>query len=396
MERGHVQLKNPERFQGTYTIPTEKIQAAVDKAVAKLEKQIDEHGYAFVNTGSRDFKYNFGENNNWVCGLQTGTYLMAWELTGNEKFLTAFKEQVKTYRTRLDNRVHMDDHDVGFCYSPSCLAAYTRLGDEDALQTAIETAEVFYNVSYSQKGGFILRHAPRAAEEWACRTMMDTLINIPFLFWMGQKTGIQKYTDAAKSQVDITDKYLIRENGSSYHHYQFDVDTHAPVRGVTWQGNSDESTWARGHAWGVYGLPVAYNYTGDSHYIDLHRDVTYYMLNCLPQNRLFKWDLDFVEEKAALDSSANVIAACGMLEMCRNLPDSAPQKPIFQNAAAQLLEAVMDHCTRDIGKDYDGLIVDVTGALPQGLAIEECAMYGDFFYLEALLRYLKPDWKPYW
>ncbi len=396
MERGHIQLQNPERFQGTHTIPTEKIQAAIQKAAAKLEKRIDEHGTLFPGTCSKDFRYTFGENNNWECGMQTGAYLMAWELTGNEKFLNAFKEQVKTYRTRFDNKVSMNDHDVGFAFTPSCVAAYKVLGDEDALQTALDAAEYFYDVSYSKKGGFILRYGLDAQAEWACRTMMDTLMNIPFLFWVGQKTGVQKYVDAAKSQVAVTDNCLIRENGSSFHHYQFDVETHAPVKGITFQGNADDSTWSRGHSWGVYGFPIAYKYTKDAHLIDLHRDVAYYLLNHLPADGIVKWDLDFVEGDAAQDSSAGIISACGMDEMSKNLPDNAPQKAIFQNAFAQILEATIDHCTGDIGVDYDGLICHVTHAHPFNQGIDECAMYGDFFYLEALLRYTKPDWKPYW
>ena len=85
-----------------------------------------------------------------------------------------------------------------------------------------------------------------------------------------------------------------------------------------------------------------------------------------------------------------------MNEMCKMLPDDAEQKKIFESASAQMLEAIIDNCTGDIGVDYDGLICHVTHALPQGQGIDECAIYGDYFYLEALLRYLKPDWKKYW
>jgi unsaturated chondroitin disaccharide hydrolase len=82
--------------------------------------------------------------------------------------------------------------------------------------------------------------------------------------------------------------------------------------------------------------------------------------------------------------------------MCRHLPDDDPDKAIFQSAGAQMLEAVIDRCTGNIGTKYDGLICHVTHAKPQGQGVDECAVYGDYFYLEALLRYLKPDWKKYW
>ena len=85
-----------------------------------------------------------------------------------------------------------------------------------------------------------------------------------------------------------------------------------------------------------------------------------------------------------------------MNEMCRHLPDDAPQKAVFRNASAQMLEAVIDRCTGDIGREYDGLICHVTHAKPQKRGIDECAIYGDYFYLEALMRFVKPDWKRYW
>ena len=84
------------------------------------------------------------------------------------------------------------------------------------------------------------------------------------------------------------------------------------------------------------------------------------------------------------------------LEMCKYLPEDAPQKKIYESAASQMLEAVIDKCTGDMGVDYDGLVYHVTAALPQGKGIDECAAYGDYFYLEALMRYQNPDWNRYW
>ena len=85
-----------------------------------------------------------------------------------------------------------------------------------------------------------------------------------------------------------------------------------------------------------------------------------------------------------------------MHEMCKFLSDTDEQKAVFESAGAQMLESVIDNYTGDIGVEYDGLIHHVTHALPQGQGIDECAVYGDYFYLEALTRYLKPDWKRYW
>ena len=337
-----------------------------------------------------------GENDNWVCGLHTGCFLLAYELSGDKKFFDVAAQQMDSYIKRIETKYRLNDHDVGFVYSPACVAYYKMTGDERVKKAALDAAEHLYDFSFSKKGGFILRIASMQNEPAGCRTMMDTLLNIPLFYWAHEMTGDKKFLDAANSQVDITANYLIRPDGSSYHHYQFDVDTHAPLHGVTFQGNRDESTWSRGHAWGVLGFPLAYGYTHSEDLIPLHKDVTYFLLNHLPDDNVPYWDFDFVDGDEPRDSSAGAISVCGMLEAAGQLPDSAPQKKIYQNAAAMILEGVIDNCTGDIGEEYDGILNKVTGARKMNIAVEGCAAYGDFFYLEALLRYSRPDWKHMW
>ena len=85
-----------------------------------------------------------------------------------------------------------------------------------------------------------------------------------------------------------------------------------------------------------------------------------------------------------------------MMEALKYIPSDSDDAKLYKNASALLLESVIDNCTGDIGIDYDGLICHVTHAAPGGLGIDECAVYGDYFYLEALLRYTNPNWRRYW
>ena len=120
------------------------------------------------------------------------------------------------------------------------------------------------------------------------------------------------------------------------------------------------------------------------------------MLNHLPDDLVCCWDYDFVDNNESRDTSAALIAVCGMLEMCRYLPDDAEQKPIFQSAAAQILESVIDNYTGELDVEFDGLVHHVTGSKPHGIGVDETAPYGDYFYLEALARYLLPEEEHYW
>ena len=399
MERGNVVLNNPQRFEGNYEIPKEKLDAAIQHAVDKLERKIKEkYGNKFPKNNYEPScrSYEIGENNHWVCGLHTGCLLLAYQLSGRQFFLDVAASQIESYAERLEKRIGVNDHDVGFVYSPSCVAYYKMTGDERAKQIALDAAEYHYQHNYSQKGGFILRISVIKDKPEGCRTMMDTLMNIPLFYWAYEMTGEKKYLDAANAQVDTTEKCLIRPDGSSYHHYQFEVGTHKPLHGLTFQGNSDDSTWSRGHSWGVLGFPIAYSYTKREDLPPLHKDLVYFMLNHLPEDYLPYWDYDFTEGDELRDSSAAAIAVCGMLEAAKSLPDSAPEKAIYRNAAAKMLETIIDTCTEDLEEDYDGVMYKVTGAKKMNIGLEGCAPYGDMFYFEALLRYTRPDWKHLW
>lgn len=397
MNRGNLTLTNPERYTQVVEISRSKLEKAIEQATNKLAVKIDIYADNFVGAASKNFRYELRPNDNWETGMHTGTFLLAYELTGDKKFLDVAKKHIPTYRERLDKKIHIGTHDLGFVFSPSCVAMYRLTGDEEARKIALEAAEYLYSLSYCKEGGFILRSAAYMPEEWACRTMMDTLLNIPLFYWAHSETGDQKFLEAANSQIDITEKYLIRDDASSNHHYQFDPKTFAPVRGVTLQGASDDSCWSRGHAWGVLGLPIAYSYTHNDSLWSLHRDITYYMLNRLPSNNIPYWDYCFADGSGeSLDSSAGVISVCGMMEALKYIGPDSDEAKIYRNASSLLLEAVIDSCTGERGFEYDGLIVGVTGSKPHNLGVDECALYGDYFYLEALMRYINPDWKCHW
>ena len=393
-----ITLDAPERFAKAHTIPKEKLEAAAKAACAKLKANAEKYGYGFPGTCSVDYKYVRAENKNWECGMYTGCFWLAYELTGDEFFRNVAEQMLATYRWRIENKVGIDDHDVGFVFSPSCVAAYKITGNEVAKKAALDVFDYYYGTSYSKEGKFIIRSHKgwRNGSMPMYRTMMDSLMNAPLFFWASEVTGNAEYKQSALDHVKTTVKYLIREDASSFHHYQFDPVTSEPMYGVTLQGNSNDSCWSRGHSWGVYGFPIAYSYCGEEFIKEVHRDITYFMLNHLPEDNIPYWDYDFVSGDEPRDASAGAISVCGMNEMCKMLSDSDEQKAIFESAAAQILEAIIDNCTGDIGVDYEGLICHVTHAKPQGQGIDECAVYGDYFYLEALLRYLNPDWKKYW
>ncbi len=402
MDRGNIQLERNERFIDGYRIPREKLKKALDCALKKLREKAFLYKDGYPSNFTANCRYDLGPNDNWIHGMHTGCYLLAYEATSDSFFLDIAKHQLKSYEDRIINDVNLDDHDVGFVYSPSCVAYYKLTGDEYAEKLGLRAADILYNRSYTEKGGFILRGAAAknsAAEEskWACRTMMDTMMNAPLFFWAYEMTGDEKYKKAALSQCDITNKYLIRADGSSYHHYQFELGSFKPLYGLTLQGNRAESTWSRGHTWAITGYPIAYRYAPADYMMPLHRDVTYYYLNHLPEDFIPYWDFDFTSGDEPRDSSAGVSAVCGILEAVKVMPYSDEEKESLITAVNKILNSVIDKYTTETGEEYDGLITGVTAARKiSRFPIEECSLYGDYFYLEALVRLLKSDFDRYW
>lgn len=396
MIRGNIKLNNPERFAKPHEISREKLIKAAEKATDKLEALAKKYGVAFPATRSIEYRYQCAENKNWESGMYTGCYWLAYEITGNKFFKEEAEKHLPTYAERFEAKTGLMGHDVGFPYMPSCVAAYKVTGNEEARNLALEVAKFFYGNAYTTVGPYnFIKRGRKSGDEY--RTMMDTLMNATLLLWAGKELGDENLTRAGLDQSITTEALLIREDGSSYHHYVFDAEKCNPVKGVTLQGHSDDSCWSRGHSWGVYGFPIAYSYTGADFLLSLHKDVTYFMLNHLPEDNIPYWDYDFTSGDESRDASAGLISACGMLEMAKLLPDTAEQKSVFESASAQIVESVIDRCTTPlIVKNYDGLIHHVTHAKPQGQGIDECAVYGDYFYLEALARYLKPDFTRYW
>ena len=390
-----AEIDVPDRFKVAYTIDREKLENAAAAATEKLYKLYEEGGVNFPATSSTNYQYTYGQNNNWTAGMYMGSYLMAYQLTGDEKFADVAEEMIDAFAYRENNRVGMGDHDVGFAFVPSCVGAYKILGSEKAKNVAVNAVDYYYDTSYSQEGKFIIR-----AFSWnnkdGFRTMIDSQMNASLFFWAGDYYGNDDYLSAGINHTLTSVDLLVRDDGSTYHHYQFDPETAEPLYGVTWQGYADESCWSRGQSWGVYGFSIANSYSENKKIKDAQRDVTYYMLNHLPEDLIPYWDYTFKYGTEPRDTSAAAIAVCGMLDMAEQLPEGSAQRLVYESAAAQIMEVLIDHYTGDIGVEYDGLIHSVTHAKPQGIAIEECAPYADYFYLEALARYLSDDFIRPW
>ena len=382
-----------------YPLPTdEEISNALDTAAELVRKNTEEFFDCFPTANSENNFYGKSYNTDWTEGFWTGEVWLAYEKCGDEQLKKAALCQVESFLNRIENRINIDHHDMGFLYTPSCVAAYMLTGSEKGKKAALMAADNLMT-RFQEKGQFFQAWGEMNDRD-NYRLIIDCLMNMPLLFWASEVTGDSRYSDKAKAHIKTAMDYVVREDNSTYHTYFFDPDTGASVRGVTNQGNRDGSAWARGQAWGIYGSALAYEKTGNEAYIDTFRRVTDYFIEHLPEDLVPYWDFDFdTGSSEPRDSSAGVIAVCGMLEMAKRLPENEARYYIA--AAKRILKAVMDMCAVESAQQSNGLLLHGTYARKTPTnschngGVDECNTWGDYFYMEALTRLTK-NWELYW
>lgn len=224
--------------------------------------------------------------------------------------------------------------------------------------------------------------------------IIDCLMNLSLLYNISEITGEKKYKEAAEHHAKQAQKYLVREDYSTYHTYYMNVDTGEPIKGVTAQGYSDNSAWARGQAWGVYGFALSYAHTGDKTFLETASRIADYYLERLPEDFVPYWDLYFQEGDEYRDSSSAGILACGLLELSKHLPVLDPRKKEYEETAVRIVKSLFENYTTE--KDLsNGIIKHGVYAIPFHVGVDECCIWGDYFYVEALMR-LRNVWNMYW
>ena len=376
----------------------EAARVALDDACGILRGNLPQFTRSFQSSNSEHNFYLPSHNVEWTTGFCTGEYWLAYEHTGEEAFRQAALCQVDSFLERIEKGIDVDHHDMGFLYTPSCVAAWKLAGSETGRKAALLAADRLCT-RFREKGQFIQAWGPAGAPDNYC-LIIDCLLNLPLLYWASEVTGESRYRDIALAHTATSMRHLVRPDHSTYHTFFFDPETGAPVRGSTQQGYRDGSAWARGQAWGIYGMALAYRYTGDEACVQLFRDVSEYFVAHLPEDGIPYWDLDFTSGSEPRDSSAGAIAACGWLEMAPRLPEAEAAR--WTQLARRMAAALARDCAVTDPAVSNGLLLHGVYAknspynpIPADRGVDECNTWGDYFYMELLTR-IGGSWHPYW
>lgn len=335
------------------------------------------------NMALTDTVWNLRKNSpeEWCNGFWPGILWYAYEATGDEK-IRLYAEKYTESLEFLSRRPAFD-HDLGFLMFCSYGNGYRLTHNQKYKQVILDTADSLATL-YNPNVGTILSWPRNVEMLGGHNTIMDNMINLEMLFWAAKNGGDHKLYDIAVKHAETTMANHFRSDYSCYHVAVYDPKTGAFIKGMTHQGYADNSMWARGQAWAIYGYTVVYRETHDPKFLDFACKVTDVYLNRLPDDYVPYWDFDDPTiPEAPRDASAAGVVASALLEL-QGYCDKGRQKT-YRNAAEKMLASLSSEKYQS-RKKRPSFLDHSVGHKPAGSEIDASIIYADYYYLEALLR----------
>ncbi|EFV03856.1 glycoside hydrolase family 88 protein [Segatella salivae] len=321
----------------------------------------------------------------WCSGFFPGSLCYLYQLTNDKSWLL----QSKRFTEALDSIQYLTwHHDVGFMIGSSYLNIY-RLNPNKAYKKAIIQTAKSLCTRFRKKAGVIqswnVDRGWQSKRGWTCPVIIDNMMNLELLFEATRLSGDSTYWKVAVSHANKTLENQFRKDGSCYHVVDYDPNNGAVLHRQTAQGYADNSAWARGQAWAVYGYTVCYRYTHDRKYLDQAvKTLNFVMQNPnLPDDLIPYWDFDAPNiPNEPRDASSAACIASALYEMNNYLPDNG-----YTSLADRIIRSLSSPEYRaPLGKNGCFLLMHSVGSIPHNNEIDVPLNYADYYFLEALTR----------
>lgn len=346
--------------------------------------QIESAGYAMsprnIAPGDTVWKLCPVSKELWTEGFWPGVLWYDYEYTGDSRI----REAAEKYTGALGfiSEIPAYDHDLGFIIFCSYGNGYRLTGNPEYKKTILATADRLASL-YNPAVGTILSWPREMENLGGHNTIMDNMLNLEMLFWAAENGGKPEYAAIARSHADTTMKYNFRPDGTSYHVAVYDPVTGRHIRSCTHQGYADDSMWARGQAWGIYGYTMCYRFTKDPKYLDFACRITDVYLSRLPEDMVPYWDFEDPEiPDVSRDASAAAVVASALIELSGYAGGEKGAE--YLSCAKRMLFSLYENY-RSTGS-CPAFLLHSTGHRPAGTEIDYSIIYADYYFIEALLR----------
>lgn len=316
----------------------------------------------------------------WCSGFFPGEL---WYLYENNP-TPELKKYAGLFTERLEKVQHVtDNHDVGFMLYCSYGNGY-RLTQNPAYKDVLVTGAGSLSTRFNPMIKAIRSWDFTNNGKWQYPVIIDNMMNLELLTWASKTTGDNRFHDIAVTHANTTMENHFRDDYSCYHVVSYDTITGKPHIKMTHQGYADESAWARGQAWAIYGYTVVYRETRDPKYLDFVQKVTDVYLERLPEDKIPYWDFDAPDiPNAPRDASAAAVVASALLELSTYLPNGTGKR--YKDEAVGMLASLSSDSYQS-GKSKPSFLLHSVGHWPNHSEIDASIIYADYYYIEALLR----------
>jgi Glycosyl Hydrolase Family 88. len=327
--------------------------------------------------------WHFTKPGSWTSGFWPGILWLLYEDTKNASWKEVAEEVTQTIMPMTHKKAH--SHDSGFIAMTSFGNAYRLTGNKeykDAMLRAADSLSVLYNPLV---GTILSWPGMVKRENWPHNTIIDNMMNLELLLWASKNGGEKKLYDIAVKHADTTMQYGFRNDFTNYHVAVYDTLTGEFIKGVTHQGYTDDSMWARGQAWAIYGYTMMYRETKELRYLDFAQKVADVYLSRLPEDLIPYWDFKAFDKTGnePRDASAAAISASALLELSTYITHEQ-NKEYLRKAKLMLAELSSErYQSRNTNTAF---LLHSVGHRPRGTEIDASIIYTDYYYLEALIR----------
>lgn len=322
----------------------------------------------------------------WTSGFFPGTLWYLYEYSKDKELL----EYAKRYTSLLEKEKYVTtNHDIGFILNCSYGNGY-RLTRDEKYFDVLETGAKSLAKRFKNRVGLI-RSWDFNKHIWQYPVIIDNMMNLELLMFVALNTpdNYDLYS-IAKSHANKTMVHHYRKDNSCYHVVSYDTLTGCPHKKQNGQGYADESAWARGQSWGLYGFTMMYRMTKDQDYLNHANKIADYIIDNvnMPEDMVPYWDYRLPEKEGYRDASAAAIMLSALIELVDYVDGEREQK-YLDVIDKQILSLCSEKYLANLGENGNYILKHSVGNYPSNSEIDVPLTYADYYFIEALMRYLK-------
>ncbi len=319
----------------------------------------------------------------WTSGFFPGSLWYLYEDSGDEEVLQLARKRTHAIEGEQWNT---NDHDIGFKMFCSYGNGLRIMKDSSYVEILMNSANSLTQRFKSEVGLIRSWGANDGQDDYL--VIVDNMMNLELLFWATKYSGDSTFYNIAVSHADSTLKNHYRADGSSWHVVDYNPLTGTVTTKKTAQGFADNSAWARGQSWGLYGYVMCYRETGLKRYLDHAIKIADFLVNHpnLPEDKIPYWDYNAPDIPEALrDASAGAIMGSALIELSDYVEGEKGE--IYLDVAKQIVNSLSNDAYRaQPGTNNNFLLMHSVGHKPQNSEVDVPLSYADYYYIEAMMR----------